>query len=119
MPTARAETAPPSSASAVDDGTFIKQPGVGRATKVVFQNNDFYGNFKDVPAAWMALRFDPLLKQPGSGAEGFDSLGGYQLQDGSKAFGAGVPIPASGGRDFWGNQVPEGKSPAIGAYEKP
>jgi hypothetical protein len=103
----------------VDNGTFIKQLGVGRATKIVFQNNDFYGNFKDVPAAWMVLRFDPLLKQPGSGAEGFDSLGGYQLQNGSKAFGAGVPIPASGGRDFWGNQVPEGKNPTIGAYEKP
>jgi hypothetical protein len=103
----------------VDDGTFIKQPGVGRATKIVFQNNDFYGNFKDVPAAWMALRFGPLLKQPGSGAEGFDSLGGYQLQDGSKAFAAGVPILDNGGRDFWGNKVPEGKNPAIGAYEKP
>ena len=94
-------------------------PAWAAPRKVVFQNNDFYGNFKDVPAAWMALRFDPLLKQPGSGAEGFDSLGGYQLQDGSKAFGAGVPIPANGGRDFWGNRCRQGTRPAIGACEKP
>ena len=103
----------------IDDGTFVKQPGVGRATRVSFANNVFYGNFKDVPAAWMALRFDPLLKQPGSGSDGMESLSGYQLQDASKAIGAGVPIPGNGGRDFWGNKVADGKSPSVGAYEKP
>jgi hypothetical protein len=103
----------------VDDGTFIRQPGVGRATRIVFQNNVFYGNFKDVPAAWMALRFDPLLKQPGSGGDSFDSLAGYQLQGGSPAIAAGVPLPDNGGRDFWGNKVLEGKKPCAGAYEKP
>jgi len=103
----------------VDDGTFVKRAGVGRATRIVFQNNVFYGNFKDVPAAWMALRFDPLLKQPGIGGDGFQSLAGTQLQNGSKAIGAGVPIPENGGRDFWGNKVPQATRPSIGPGEKP
>jgi hypothetical protein len=100
----------------VDDGTFITQPGVGGATKITFQNNLFFGNFKDVPDGWQALRFDPLLSKPGSG-QGLDSLQGYQLREGSKGAGAGVPIEANGGRDFWGNPVPAGKKPAVGAHE--
>jgi len=29
-----------------------------------------------------------------------------------------VPVADNGGRDFWGNKVPEGGKPAIGAHEK-
>jgi len=100
----------------VDDGTFITQPGVGGATRITFRNNLFFGNFKDVPDGWQALRFDPLLSKPGSG-QGLDSLQGYQLREGSKGAGAGVPIEANGGRDFWGNPVPAGKKPSVGAHE--
>jgi hypothetical protein len=28
---------------------------------------------------------------------------------------AGIPVEDSGGRDFWGNAIPEGKKPSIGA----
>jgi len=101
----------------VDDGTFITQPGVGGATKITFRNNLFFGSFKDVPAEWQALQLDPLLNKPGSGGEGLDSLQGYQLRSGSKAAGAGVPIPDNGGRDFWGNPVPAEKKPTVGAHE--
>jgi Right handed beta helix region len=102
----------------VDDGTFFTQPGVGGATKVTFRNNLFFGNFKDVPAEWQALQFDPLLSKPGSGGQGLGSLQGYRLRKGSKSVGAGVPIAGNGGRDFWGNAVPAGKNPAVGVHEQ-
>ena len=101
----------------VDDGTFVTRPGVGGATRITFQNNLFYGNFKDVPTEWQALQFDPLLNKPGGGGAGLDSLRGYQLRSGSKSAGAGTPIEGNGGRDFWGNPVPVGKKPTIGAHE--
>lgn len=101
----------------VDDGTFITVPGVGGATRIKFQNNLFFGNFRDVPDQWQMLKFDPLLSKPGSGRLGLDSLQGYQLQQGSKSVGSGVPIDGNTGKDFWGNPVAEGKKPAIGAHE--
>ena len=101
----------------MDDGTFLTQPGVGGATRIVFRNNVFFGNFTDVPAEWMALKFDPLLTRPGSGGQGLGSLDGYRLRKGSRAVGAGVPMESGAGRDFWGNAVPAGKSPAAGVHE--
>ena len=65
------------------------------------------------------MRMDPLLKAPGTGKDGFESVYGYQLRDGSPCIGAGVRIEDNGGRDFWGNPVPPDTNPSIGAYEKP
>ena len=47
------------------------------------------------------------------------NLEAYKLQCNSPCIGAGLPIKDNGGRDFWGNNVPEGQKPAIGACEKP
>ena len=101
-----------------DDGTYVNRPGIGGSTRITFASNVFFGNFQDVPAEWRVISFDPLLVKPGSGAAGFASLGGYQLRDGSRCIGAGIPIANNGGRDFWGNKVPEGRKPSIDAQEK-
>jgi hypothetical protein len=58
-----------------------------------------------------------LLVSPGSGGDGLDSVSGYQLRAGSPCIGAGVPIPNNGGRDFWGNRVPDAGAPDIGAHQ--
>jgi hypothetical protein len=101
-----------------DDGTYVNRPGAGGSTRIKFESNVFFGEFRDLPAAWRTISFDPMLVKPGAGAEGFASLGGYQLRDGSRCIAAGVPIANNGGRDFWGNPVAEGKHPSIGAHEK-
>ena len=101
----------------VDDGTYISQPGFGGATKIVFDRNVLYGNFPDVPKDWKKMVTDPKLISPGSDRTGLASLDGYKLQNSSPTIGAGIPAKNSGGRDFWGNPVPEGKNPSIGAHE--
>jgi hypothetical protein len=62
---------------------------------------------------------DPLLIEPG-GATLTDptklaTLKAYRLKIGSPCSGAGIPIENNGGRDFWGNKVPEEERPPIGA----
>lgn len=101
-----------------DDGTYVTRPGISSATRLAFAKNVFYGNFQDVPDGWRTISFDPLLVKPGTGGEGLASLAGYMLQAGSRCIGAGIPIANDGGRDFWGNPVPEGKMASIGAHEK-
>lgn len=101
-----------------DDGTYVSRPGSGAATRIRFTSNVFFGAFRDVPGQWRTISFDPMLVDPGSGVRGFASLGGYQLRDGSRCIAAGIPIANNGSRDFWGNPVPEGKNPSIGANEK-
>ncbi len=103
----------------VYDGTYITQPGFGHAARIAFDHNALYGNFRDIPSQWPVMRMDPLLKAPGTGKDGFESVGGYQLRDRSPCIGAGVRIEDNGGRDFWGNPVPPDMNPSIGAYEKP
>jgi len=100
-----------------DDGVWISQPGFGGATKVTFENNVVFGGTADVPEEWKRLAMDPMLVAPGSGKEGFGSVDGYRLRDGSPCIGKGAPISDSGGRDFWGNPVKPDQKPSIGAHE--
>jgi len=46
-------------------------------------------------------------------------LTAYKLTPDSPCIGAGIIIKDNGGRDFWGNPVPESRRPAVGACEKP
>ena len=101
----------------VDDGTHITEPGFGPSTNVVFEHNVLYGHFSDIPDEWKTMMADPMLAAPGTGREGFASLEGYKLRPKSPCIGAGIPVKNSGGRDFWGNVVSEGKNPSIGAHE--
>jgi hypothetical protein len=100
----------------VDDGKWITQPGFGGATGVDFRNNVLYGGFEDIPEEWKAMVEDPRLTAPGTGKEGFHSLTGYLLRRDSPCIGAGIPVPENGGRDFWGNPIPD--PPSIGAHER-
>lgn len=43
----------------------------------------------------------------------------YRPQADSPCLKAGIPIKDDGGRDFWGNPVPQDGRPAVGACEKP
>jgi beta-galactosidase len=43
----------------------------------------------------------------------------YRLRSDSTCLDAGIPIKNNGGRDFWGNQVPESERPAVGAFNPP
>ena len=42
-----------------------------------------------------------------------------ELQADSPCLKAGIPIENNGGRDFWGNPVPQDGKPAVGACERP
>ncbi|GEM_PF-83413 len=40
----------------------------------------------------------------------------YRLRQDSPCIGAGIPLKHNGGRDFWGNTVPESEKPSIGGF---
>ncbi len=100
------------------DGSYETKPGFGESTNVQFEDNVYFGHHVNPPQDPKALQVDPLLANPGSGRRGVGSLEGYELKEGSPCIRAGVPIAENGGRDFWGNKVPEGEKPAIGANQK-
>ena len=66
---------------------------------------------------------DPKLIKPGTAnltdPTKLAALEAYKIQPGSPCIGAGLEIKDNGGRDFWGNKLPEEGKPAIGACEKP
>jgi hypothetical protein len=90
----------------------------GNATNTIFKHNVFYGNHVNPPEDENTVSEDPLLVNPGSGGEGLSSLDGYKLSDGSPCIDSGIIIPNNGGRDFFGNPVPELEKPARGAHQK-
>ncbi|MEN6337340.1 MAG: right-handed parallel beta-helix repeat-containing protein [Phycisphaerales bacterium] len=47
------------------------------------------------------------------------ALTAYRVQPSSPCLKAGMPVKGNGGRDFWGNPVPQDDRPTIGACEKP
>jgi hypothetical protein len=57
----------------------------------------------------------PTLTDPA----GLPALDAYRVKPDSPCLKAGIPIVNNGGRDFWGNPVPQHDRPAIGACEKP
>lgn len=104
------------------------------ATSVAFRNNIFVGkaggstisdtvgtfdhnlyyNIGSVPSSEaQGVTADPRFLHPGTGAPG------YRLQCGSPAIDAGIAIAGSGARDFYGNPVPNGAAPDIGAAQGP
>jgi hypothetical protein len=83
----------------------------------VFRNNVVFGNYKPVADGEKTISADPMFVAPGTGSDGLKSLDGYKLKAGSPCIGAGVAVPDSGGRDFWGGKVRGGSPPAIGAHQ--
>jgi hypothetical protein len=93
------------------DGT-----GTFRAPKGCrFERNLFFGSGQITPDA-MKILADPRVSAPGVGGMGLRSVDGYKLRAGSPALNSGVFVPENGGRDFWGNRVPDLAPPCIGAF---
>ncbi len=89
----------------------------GKSTQNVFENNVFFGKHQGRPDDPGARLEKPPLLNPGSGASGFDSLGGYKLRAGA-SFSRGRLVPNNGGRDFFGNPVSAREPPLPGVFEK-
>lgn len=87
------------------------------ASNFAWRNNLFYGNHPaGEPTGNGNITGDPLLVSPGSGGTGIGSVAGYQISSSSSpAIGAGVVVPDSGGKDYWGSAVPSVCAPDIGA----
>jgi hypothetical protein len=66
---------------------------------------------------------DPRLVSPGTvtltDPAALAGMIAYRLRPDSPCIGAGIPLKDNGGRDFWGNAVPESGRPSVGACEKP
>jgi hypothetical protein len=71
--------------------------------------------------AILGISTDPVLVDLGTAPhirpEQLPQLNAYRLLPGSPCIGAGLPIEGNGGRDFWGNAVPRGSRPSIGACQ--
>ncbi len=64
-----------------------------------------------------AIVGDPRFVEPGTGSDSRSTVDGYQLQPTSPLIDKGVVISGNGGQDFWGNPVPSGTAPDIGANQ--
>jgi len=91
----------------------------GSIANVFFSNNAFWGNHVSPPTDLSAILADPKLASPGSGLDGIETLAGYMLQADSPCRAAGAVVIENGGRDFWGNSVPDADPPCVGAHERP
>jgi hypothetical protein len=84
---------------------------------LAFDHNAFFGDHVDRPKDEHAQTADPQLVAPGEGRDGMATVGGYRLRETSPCRGAGLPVPANGGRDLWGSAVPEQGPPDLGAHQ--
>ncbi len=93
-------------------------------TCIEWKSNIFYG-FTNLPtnadSEHPNMDVDPMLTDPGKGTTGSYAgervdLSGYQLKEGSPAIDAGLVIEDNGGRDYFGNELTDGR-PDIGAAE--
>lgn len=89
---------------------------LGRSTNTVFENNLFFGNHVNRPQDARAVTNRPPLLRPGSGGNGFNTLDGYRLTA-RPGFMDGLPLPAAGSRDFFGQALSTQTSPAIGCAD--
>jgi hypothetical protein len=100
---------------------YVEGEGIfelGKDKNTVFKNNVFYGKIEGLPNQESLLSSDPMFKGLlGGGVNGFESLGVFMLQKNSPYIEKAMPIPNNGGRDFFGNPVPENGPFSIGVHE--
>jgi len=94
-------------------GTYLRTPGAK------FSNNCFYATKtrNGEPDDPFKITDNPLVVNEGSGGTGIDSVDGYKLQADSPCIDAGKTIEDNGGKDYFGNAVPQSGKPDIGAHE--
>jgi len=92
-----------------------------RNAKRTFANNVFFGFHPDSePEDPNKIIQDPMFMNPGSAGRGINTLDGYKLKLDSPCIDSGITIPDNGGRDCWGNPVPNpGGICDRGAHEYP
>jgi hypothetical protein len=90
----------------------------GRSQNRLFDNNVFYGTHVEPPPDANASNNRPSLIAPRSGGDGFASLEGLKLKDATD-LPIGRIVPDNGGRDFFGNPVPQDRPPTVGAFQLP
>jgi hypothetical protein len=89
----------------------------GGMTNTVIEGNDWWGNIPTPPFGSNGIFISPQLLDPGNGRTSLHSLSGYSLKIFSPCRNAGISIANNGGRDFWGNPVPNDGPPSIGASQ--
>lgn len=82
----------------------------------LFYNFDFTGVSEEAITGNL-INLDPKLTAPGTAGDGLENMDAYLLQEDSPAIGAGKINPDNGGRDYFGNSVPQDKAPDIGAHQ--
>ncbi|NSW55040.1 MAG: right-handed parallel beta-helix repeat-containing protein [Armatimonadetes bacterium] len=95
------------------DGQMVHSPrGI---TGITCSNNAWFGNIRNRPEDPAAILSEPGLIAPGTGGEGFGTIGGYRLVPDSPCRGAGTAVPGDPGIDLFGNARPDGGGPWVGA----
>ncbi|MEC4020183.1 right-handed parallel beta-helix repeat-containing protein [Streptomyces sp. H27-D2] len=106
--------------STVSVGTFSNNVFAGPAgSRLTDAFNGYRNNLYHQVADPVAER-DPaaVLADPRFAAPGAAGPEGVRLGADSPALRAGVPLPGDGGRDYWGNPLPQGTPPDIGAHQR-
>ncbi|GEM_PF-1161655 len=86
-------------------------------TRIV-NSNLFYGfHPTGEPADPNKQTSDPLFVNPDSGGIGLGAVVGLRLRSNSPCIDNALPIPNSGGFDYWSNSVPTGAAADRGAFE--
>lgn len=89
-----------------------KEPGT------LFHHNCYFGPWMNgLPDDDEKLVADPMFFAPGTGGEGFSTLGGYKLKLDSPYINTGMLIEGNTDRDFYGNPI-NGGSTDFGVYEQ-
>lgn len=96
---------------------FVSPSGTYSAFETVSYDNNWYAGHFPAERDGNAKTGDPLLVNPGSADSGMAGADAYRLQENSGARGAGAIVQNNGGRDFWGNPLPAGGPPDIGAHQ--
>jgi hypothetical protein len=100
------------------NGSYEDTPGWGGTKNIRFEANAYFGTHANPPEDARAVRGQPMLVHPGSGGEGFATVDGYQLREGSPCIRAGVRVPDSPSRDFWGHPIPPDAAPDIRVHQR-
>jgi len=89
-----------------------------QSTNILFDYNVFYGKHPvNEPQDAHKITSDPKFVKPGSGKLGIKTVAGYKLQAGSPCIDSGINITNNGGKDYFGNVAPQGKTTDRGAAE--
>jgi hypothetical protein len=105
------------------EGSGAMGSNAENGTDNVYNNNVYY-NVTPPSVEVNPIITDPLFVSPGAEPynvdmrNGRDVLDGYRLSSSSPHIDAGLTISNDGGKDFWGDPVPEGDTD-IGASENP